>query len=533
MATETVSAMSHESQTDSQTQEYNESASVVTDSDIYQDNPQEQDQLNLEELNSLAENYSQKNLDKESVPTEPGLILLNNKEEQKAIAIFEIPDDSKIYALSDEEKELIKELFEVISVENSGQYKVIHFRYKDESVLPENKDQAIHLLYGPHLENNAADRPSSTTNSTLSESQKKALSLKKNQNISEILPDKKEVMKKVATVTISPNEGLLGSTKVKTDTGHRALEELKIGDIVACFDIKNSIETYSKVTFVDKIHLKNHIQIIINDQIIQVAPQHRFYIQSPNLWITAQELKENPELRNLIDPNIQDVIEVDQELDMIRITIDSNHNFYITDHNILVHNFIPIVIAISIAFEIGEGAVITWAILAPTLAATSAGLIYWANKKSKHDDYLMDIRFEQDFIEAWPELQNYNKSSQNQSSQTPRNSNGPSQSGKEPDKNNDKKTEIKINDKNGQDKHIFRNDSGHLPDTPTNRDLLIEMVKNSKNRLGADQYGTEWFGRILDNGKQVWATVRNNTIKNGGINDIPKTFNPKTGLSKI
>ena len=99
-------------------------------------------------------------MDKESVPTEPGLILLNNKEEQKAIAIFEIPDDSKIYALSDEEKELIKELFKVISVENSGQYKVIHFRYKDESVLPENKDQAIHLLYGPHLENNAADRPS-------------------------------------------------------------------------------------------------------------------------------------------------------------------------------------------------------------------------------------------------------------------------------------------------------------------------------------------------------------------------------------
>ena len=85
------------------------------------------------------------------------------------------------------------------------------------------------------------------------------------------------------------------------------------------------------------------------------------------------------------------------------------------------------------------------------------------------------------------------------------NSNGPSQTGKEPDKNNDKKTEIKINDKNGQDKHIFRRDSGHLPDTPTNRDLLIEMVKNSKNRLGADQYGTEWFGRILDSGKQVWA----------------------------
>ena len=63
LATETVSAMSHESQTDSQTQEYNESASVVTDSDIYQDTG-EQDQLNLEELNSLAENYSQKNLDK-------------------------------------------------------------------------------------------------------------------------------------------------------------------------------------------------------------------------------------------------------------------------------------------------------------------------------------------------------------------------------------------------------------------------------------------------------------------------------------
>jgi hypothetical protein len=79
--------------------------------------------------------------------------------------------------------------------------------------------------------------------------------------------------------------------------------------------------------------------------------------------------------------------------------------------------------------------------------------------------------------------------------------------------------------------HIFRNKEGHLLDTAINRKLLIETA-NIENFLGIDQYGTKWYARTLSNGKQVWIMVRNNLIRNGGLNEIPKIFDSKTGLSR-
>jgi len=54
---------------------------------------------------------------------------------------------------------------------------------------------------------------------------------------------------------------------------------------------------------------------------------------------------------------------------------------------------------------------------------------------------------------------------------------------------------------------------------------------NKKNFLGLDTRGNEWYAEILENGQQVWAQVRNGEIRNGGINNFPKTYNSKTGLS--
>jgi hypothetical protein len=100
--------------------------------------------------------------------------------------------------------------------------------------------------------------------------------------------------------------------------------------------------------------------------------------------------------------------------------------------------------------------------------------------------------------------------------------------------NKDKKENApQIYDKHGQDQHIFRNKENHLQDTPENRELLTNLVKDPKNLLNSDSHGNEWYGKILDNGKQVWAVVKNNMIRNGGINNEPRTFNPKTGLCRI
>jgi len=49
-----------------------------------------------------------------------------------------------------------------------------------------------------------------------------------------------------------------------------------------------------------------------------------------------------------------------------------------------------------------------------------------------------------------------------------------------------------------------------------------------QNFLGLDRHGTEWYAKILSNGKQLWAVVRN-----GGINDVPRSFNSQAGLSRL
>jgi hypothetical protein len=125
--------------------------------------------------------------------------------------------------------------------------------------------------------------------------------------------------------------------------------------------------------------------------------------------------------------------------------------------------------------------------------------------------------------------------------------NNPGQGSKDPDKKPDDKDKDKnlaklAEETNSQHEssdiqlskddipHMLRDDKGHLVDTPSNRKLLLDTANNQKNFLGTDKYGTSWYARMLPNGDQVWTTVRNNIIRNGGLNKVPKIFNSETGL---
>ena len=90
----------------------------------------------------------------------------------------------------------------------------------------------------------------------------------------------------------------------------------------------------------------------------------------------------------------------------------------------------------------------------------------------------------------------------------------------------------RIPDNNSTIKHIFRDAEGHISDTPENRALLEDVANNVENFLGTDKYGNEWYTKILEDGRQVWVESRNGSIFEGGINEIPKSWNPNTGLKK-
>jgi hypothetical protein len=81
--------------------------------------------------------------------------------------------------------------------------------------------------------------------------------------------------------------------------------------------------------------------------------------------------------------------------------------------------------------------------------------------------------------------------------------------------------------------HIFRNDMGHLPRTPDNYKLIEDLVNDVTNYLGPDGRGNHWWGKILENGEQIWAQAYNGVVRNGGLNKVPHPYNPQTGLSRL
>ena len=79
--------------------------------------------------------------------------------------------------------------------------------------------------------------------------------------------------------------------------------------------------------------------------------------------------------------------------------------------------------------------------------------------------------------------------------------------------------------------HIFREDEGHIPDTPANRRRLEDVVNKEENTLGTDKFGNVWHAETQADGTQVWTQSRNGKIINGGVNKTPNTYDPETGLS--
>jgi len=79
--------------------------------------------------------------------------------------------------------------------------------------------------------------------------------------------------------------------------------------------------------------------------------------------------------------------------------------------------------------------------------------------------------------------------------------------------------------------HTFRNAPGHLKDTPANRKLLERVANDPKCKLGPDEHGNTLHGYIQNDGTPVWVQLRDGKIINGGVNQVPKVYNPKTGLS--
>ena len=94
------------------------------------------------------------------------------------------------------------------------------------------------------------------------------------------------------------------------------------------------------------------------------------------------------------------------------------------------------------------------------------------------------------------------------------------------------KGKIQMPKNDAQLKHIFREDEGHLPDTPENRKMISDLANDMHYYVAKDKYGNDWHIRNNPDGTQDWVRHQNMVINEGGRNTTPISWNPETGLYK-
>jgi len=95
--------------------------------------------------------------------------------------------------------------------------------------------------------------------------------------------------------------------------------------------------------------------------------------------------------------------------------------------------------------------------------------------------------------------------------------------------------ENKFFEKEGQQKHQWGKRNNHVEKTPENEKMIYDMANDPNCYYGPDTRGNHCYAKKLEDGRQVWTTVRNNKIREWGVNDTDKirTYNSETGFKAL
>ena len=146
--------------------------------------------------------------------------------------------------------------------------------------------------------------------------------------------------KEISKKSIGPACFVAG-TKVKTETGFKNIEDIKIGDYVYSFNLDaNSLELKKVTNSIISQTLETYIMTIGN-KTFEVTPRHQLYIIDKG-WTRAYDVKIGDKM---LDANGKEIIinnivnkKYGTPIKTYNLTIEENNNYFVTDIQVLVHN---------------------------------------------------------------------------------------------------------------------------------------------------------------------------------------------------
>lgn len=136
--------------------------------------------------------------------------------------------------------------------------------------------------------------------------------------------------------------GFPAGSLVKTSEGYSQIEDIKAGDFVVTCNLKDTCEEKEVVATRTEV-ADSLVAISVGDIEIKVSPDHLFFVPDESKWVQARNLGICFELLTAS----HQIVRVDEVLffqnlqpeTLYDLSVADNHNFYVSEKDILTHNF--------------------------------------------------------------------------------------------------------------------------------------------------------------------------------------------------
>ena len=148
-------------------------------------------------------------------------------------------------------------------------------------------------------------------------------------------------MQKIGEKIDSYSYCFVAGTKVKTETGFKNIEDIKVGEKVYSYNLDNNSLELKKV--LDTITSESIDTYIINvgNEEIEMTPKHELYIIDKG-WVRAYNVKEGDKLYSS-DNKLLEIEKItykkyDKPIKTYNLTVEGNSNYFVSNFKLLVHN---------------------------------------------------------------------------------------------------------------------------------------------------------------------------------------------------
>ena len=272
------------------------------------------------------------------------------------------------------------------------------------------------------------------------------------------------------------------------------------------------------------------------------TPTQEFYSPTSHSWVPAYQLQAGDAL--LCKQGIKIIADsayVRQSLEIYTLQIQNTHTFFVGYHGALTHNMV-IPAALGLGFSIPFGSAAGSAagsffgpvtLVAGAVLGSAIDAFVSMVQSDSVPSYKVDLG-NTHYIDNFIHQRGESDAGGNKISEQNSNFISPIPDGPKMDDDKNKTAQLPEHSNKQKMNHIFNaSKPGHRAFSEELYNQMNNLVKDPKNYLGPDKYNNQWFGKMLENGEQIWAKAQAGEVISAGINSQPIPHNPMTGMSKI